>query len=69
MKKFIKVIGITSIFIFILFFLIAIFIAIHMGKGGSLSRFPPGYSITSIVVSGILTRFISSKVWKRKEQL
>ena len=65
MKTFIKIIGVTSIFFFLVFITMLIFIGFHVGNGGSVRGFSPMYTITSLILSGTLTKFISSLIWKK----
>jgi len=67
MDKLKKIIGITSIFIFLLFLIFPIFLFIHLENGGTITRFPPGYTILSLIFTVGLTKFITSKIWKKKE--
>jgi hypothetical protein len=65
MKTFLKIIGVISIFLFLSFVTMTIFIGIQMGNKGNLNGFPPIYTLISLVLSGTLTKFISSLIWKK----
>jgi hypothetical protein len=67
MKKLKKIIGMTSIFIFLLFLIFSVFLFVHLENGGTTTRFPTGYTILSLFITVGLTKFITSKIWKKEE--
>lgn len=66
MKIILKIIGITLIFIFILWIVLSIFIIYHGVNKETGQGFPISYTIISFSISIGVTKYFSSKIWKKK---
>ena len=62
LKKIIKIISIIGFYMFLLFVTMTVFLWKHMENGGSISRFPAGYSIAALIISITLGKIILSKI-------